>query len=449
MNARHQRWMRQRTLPLFMVTALCIIGLEGTAVGSPGDGAGQTKDTPGPLLEVGHRNASSAGERQRRLIPYMQYYVTSTAAPAGTDSASDYQPSFNQVYNYRPINGPLRDPSDSRPSYYPQKQSKPQQPTYRPQEDSIAYEYQSPRPAVHYRKQHHYNTPAKLVPAAGYKTPVPVSISPFTYEYNHRHQQGPVKGDVPSSPAQHSATSYAVLSSASASDHGGGQPVELYERPKYAVIPREREPPYDPVPQRFAVLPAKVYGIEVHTKSQPHPEEDTSAPSGGKFYLPNVPSPELVPSRKPTLYQSVPVYKKNRINPFLPSNTIPGPFTPMTSSNSNTPGQSASSHGTNDPRGQREGPREEQEVVQVTYVKSPVTERPVVEYQSYDHGAPVQDSRGHGEGFPSPYVLVKTVPKYYYEKPRSPVSATPTPVPYQVYYKEKPNDGRKQHSNHS
>ncbi|KFB39919.1 AGAP009479-PA-like protein [Anopheles sinensis] len=431
---------------------LCIIGLEGTSTIRPVASDGQTKDTAkgatiGPLSVDGHQqhnaSSSSSGDRQRRLIPYMQYYVTSTAAPPsppGTDSADGYQPSFNQVYNYRPINVPLREPTDNRPSYYSQKPNKPQQlqqqqqTIYRPQEDSVAYEYQSPRPAVHHRKPY-YGTQAKLVP---------VNINPFTYEYNHRHQT-PVKVDSAgtslqaqqhSAPQPHSATSYSVLNSASSSDHGP----ELYERPKYAVIPREREPSYEPVPpQRFAVLPAKVYGIEIHTKSQPHPDEDERSPAsgGGKFYLPNVPV-DHSPSRKPALYQSVPVYKKNRINPFLPSNTIPGPFTPMTSSSS-AGGSSKQQEST---RGEQEG------LVQVTYVKSPVTEQPsALDYQSYDHGAPVQDSPGPQ----SPYVLVKTVPKFYYEKPKIPIAATPTPVPYQVYYKEKPSshEGRKQHSNHS
>uniref|UniRef100_A0A182TA21 Uncharacterized protein n=1 Tax=Anopheles maculatus TaxID=74869 RepID=A0A182TA21_9DIPT len=106
--------------------AMCIIGLEGTMIRpGPMGPTHHTKDAAAqrdthqagavdPLLveavaATAPRNGSnssglSATDRHRRLIPYMQYYVTSTAGPpsGGTDNA-DYQPSFNQVYNYRPI----------------------------------------------------------------------------------------------------------------------------------------------------------------------------------------------------------------------------------------------------------------------------------------------------------------------------------------------------------
>uniref|UniRef100_A0A182QA10 Chitin-binding type-2 domain-containing protein n=1 Tax=Anopheles farauti TaxID=69004 RepID=A0A182QA10_9DIPT len=361
MNARHQRWMRQRTaLQLFMVTAMCIMGLEGTMI-RPGPPARQTKDSVAgpqrdaaahqaldPLLAAGsHANLTSA-DRHRRLIPYMQYYVTSTAAPAGADNA-DYQPSFNQLYNYRPI-------------------------------------------------------PVKVVSVGGSNT----------------------------------ATSYAVLNTASTGDDDGPAATggELYERPKYAVIPRERDPSYEP--PRFAVVPQKLYGVEVHPKHQAEDDVGGDLVTGGKYFL-SPSSGDVTASRKPTLYQTVPVYKKSRINPFLPSNTIPGPFTPMTggSSSSSSGGSTVNTQHKQQPDGG----------TPITYVKAPVTEQPAI-YSSYDHGGPVQDNRGHGEMVSSPYVVVKTVPKFYYEKPRISVS-TPAPTPYQIYYKEKPSEGRKQHSNHS
>ncbi|XP_049282428.1 uncharacterized protein LOC125763373 [Anopheles funestus] len=473
MNARHQRWLRQRTLPLFMVTAMCIIGLEGTMI-RPGPGpTHHTKDaatqrdihqTGGidPLSAAGvspHNSSSamSSTDRHRRLIPYMQYYVTSTAAPpSGATDNADYQPSFNQVYNYRPINVPVRQEpvADIRQNYYTPKHTKQQQP-YRQQEETLAYDLQ--RPLVQHRKPY-YNT--KLISSAGLKSLPAVSINPFTYEYNHRHQQQqtPVKvvsvGGSPST-SHGTPTSYSVLNTASSSDHSdnhNGPGSDIYERPKYAVIPRERDQ-YEQVPQRFAaVLPQKLYGIEVHTKHAAEDEAGSDLPSGGgKYFLPTVAS-ELAPSRKPALYQTVPVtYKKKIINPFLPSNTIPGPFTPMTSGSSSS--SSSSSSGPNAPtvssQYQQEGGRATSGVSPISYLKNTVTEQPTVAvYSSYDHGAPVQDNRAHGEVVSSPYVVVKTVPKYYYEKPRISVS-TPTPVPYQVYYKEKPSEGRKQHSNHS
>uniref|UniRef100_A0A182YMF8 Uncharacterized protein n=1 Tax=Anopheles stephensi TaxID=30069 RepID=A0A182YMF8_ANOST len=362
----------------------------------------------------------SAADRHRRLIPYMQYYVTSTAGPpasGGTDNA-DYQPSFNQAYNYRPIPSAV----------------------YRQQEETLTYEVQQ-RPL--HRKQY-YSTATKLISSSGLKSLPSVSISPFAYEYNHRHQQHqqhqqqtPVK--VVSLGGSGSPTSYSVLNTGA--DHGTDG--DIYERPKYAVIPRERDQ-YEQVPPRFAVLPQKLYGVEMHTK---HETDEGDLPPG-KYFLPTVAS-ELAPSRKPALYQSVPgTYKKKIINPFLPSNTIPGPFTPMTGgsggSSSGTSSLTASSpHQQDAGRGTSGGS-------QISYLKNAVTEQPTVAvYSSYDHGAPVQDSRAHGEAVSSPYVVVKTVPKYYYEKPRISVSTPSTPVPYQVYYKEKPSEGRKQHSNHS
>uniref|UniRef100_A0A182PTW8 Chitin-binding type-2 domain-containing protein n=1 Tax=Anopheles epiroticus TaxID=199890 RepID=A0A182PTW8_9DIPT len=383
---------------------MCIIGLEGTMIrpGVPAkDGVTtQQRDATQPPVDPlsAARNSSSSADRHRRLIPYMQYYVTSTGGPppasgGGATDNADYQPSFNQLYNYRPINVPVRQEpgADIRPAYYTHsKHAKPQQQqpqSYRTQEDTLPYELQ--RPALH-RKPAYYSAPTKLISSTGLKS-LPssssssssspsssssssssVSINPFTYEYNHRHHpphQAAVKVVSAGSP-----TSYAVLSSG---DHADGNHGDLYERPKYAVIPRERDP-YEQVvpPQRFAVLPQKVYGLEVHTK---HQEAEDGAdvvggdlPSGGKYFLPTVSGEH---ARKPA----------------LPT---------------------------------------------------------VAVYSSYDHGAPVQDNRGHGDVVSSPYVVVKTVPKFYYEKPRISVS-TPTPAPYQVYYKEKPSEGRKQHSNHS
>ncbi|XP_052896487.1 uncharacterized protein LOC128303544 [Anopheles moucheti] len=480
MNARHQRWLRQRTLPLFMVTAMCIIGLEGTMIRHGPGPTHHTKDAAtqrdthlaggvDPLLAVGstpHNSSSgvSAIERHRRLIPYMQYYVTSTAAPSPTGETdnADYQPSFNQVYNYRPINVPVRQEpaADIRQNYYAPKHAKQQQQqSYRQQEETFTYDLQ--RPLVQHRKPY-YNT--KLISSTGLKSLPSVNINPFTYEYNHRHQQQqqqtPVKVVSVGGTSLGSPTSYSVLNTASSDDHSdnhnGPSGSDIYERPKYAVIPRERDP-YEQVPQRFAaVLPQKLYGIEVHTKHVIEDEGGSDLPSGGgKYFLPTVAS-ELPPSRKPALYQAVPVtYKKKIINPFLPSNTIPGPFTPMTSgsSSSSNSGSSSSNNGSNshtvNAQYQQEGGRATAGVSPTSYLKNTVTEQPAVAiYSSYDHGAPVQDNRAHGEAVSSPYLVVKTVPKYYYEKPRISVS-TPTPVPYQVYYKEKPSEGRKQHSNHS
>ncbi|XP_053675788.1 uncharacterized protein LOC128726032 [Anopheles nili] len=460
MNERLQRCMRQRTLQLFMVTAMCIVGLEGTMV-RPGPGlTHQPKDSgtqrdahpaSDPLLQT-RNGTTSAAERHRRLIPYMQYYVTSTAAPAGTDNA-DYQPSFNQLYNYRPINVPVREPvADIRQNYYTPKHNKQhgQQQAYRQQEEPVPYELQRP-----HHKQY-YSTQPKLVASTGLKSIPSVSLSPFTFEYNHRHQQSPVKVvTVGGSSSSHSATSYSVLNTASSGDHHGeqGAGADVYERPKYAVIPRERDQ-YEQVPQRFpAVLPQKLYGIEVHMK---HQSEDDTGPeplAGGKYFLPTVAS-EVPPSaRKPALYQAVPVYKKTRINPFLPSNTIPGPFTPMTGASSSGSSSSSSSGGSNtgslssshqlDLAGHSESAGGA-----VSYIKSTVTESPVAVYSSYDHGSPVQDIRTHGDVASAPYLVLKTVPKFYYEKPRIPV-VTPSPAPYQVFYKEKPSEGRKHHSNHS
>ncbi|XP_061514308.1 uncharacterized protein LOC4578026 [Anopheles gambiae] len=460
MNARHQRWLRQRTLlPLFMVTAMCIIGLEGTMIrpGQPSAGPSThlTADGVGPLSNSSSSSSSSAAtERHRRLIPYMQYYVTSTAGPpppsgdGGASDTGDYQPSFNPLYNYRPINVPVRQEpaagADIRAAYYTAKHAKPQQQpqqqSYRTQEEP----YELPRsPVVVHRKPYYGTAPAKLISSTGLKS-LPASssssssssssINPFTYEYNHRHHPQGVKVVSVGGGSAGAPTSYAVLSTG---DHTGS---DLYERPKYAVIPRERDQ-YEQVvvPQRFAVLPAKVYGLE---------EGADDLPAGGKYFLPAGPGERSKPS---ALYQSVPVaYKKKIINPFLPSNTIPGPFTPMTGGSS---GSSSSSSGggsvtnTFSTQHQQEGTRSGS---QTSYVKSAVTEQPsVAVYSSYDHGAPVQDHRGHGEPVvSSPYVVVKTVPKFYYEKPRI-TGPTPAPSPYPVYYKEKPSEGRKQHSNHS
>ncbi|XP_058056549.1 uncharacterized protein LOC131207931 [Anopheles bellator] len=463
-HRRLQRWMRQRTLQLFMVTALCIMGLEGTVL----DASPQTKDNaspaqrpdPEPVAREGPNGTASTAvpgaDRQRRLIPYMQYYVTSTAAPAGPDNGDYQQPPqspYSQLYNYRPITVPSsRDTGDGRPNGYSPKHSSKQQqqqrqPIYRPVEEAVPYDgpYQSPRPSPH--RKPYYG--AKLVPAVapGGLKALPVSVNPFTYEYNHRHQS-PAK--VVGSP--HGPTSYALVGSAPQSpstEHGGHGPqtaldhvVEVYERPKYAVIPRERDPYESP---RFAVLPpatGKLYGVEVHPKSQPHgggaENVEIDPLAGAKYFLPTV-APE---SRKPSLYQAVPVYKKSRINPFLPSNTIPGPFTPMIS------GAPGATHV--DPTGNQE-PRVKEHAVQVTFVKSVSKETvpPAVEYQPYVTASPVQSNRVHGEVSQSPYLLVKTVPKFYYEKPRSAAPVSSTAAPYPVYYKEKPSDGRKQHYNHT
>uniref|UniRef100_A0A182KE49 Chitin-binding type-2 domain-containing protein n=1 Tax=Anopheles christyi TaxID=43041 RepID=A0A182KE49_9DIPT len=448
---------------------MCIIGLEGTMIrpSLPATPAinhpVQDGDRPAvdPLLTS--RNGSSASERHRRLIPYMQYYVTSTSGPpslqpsaaGGNADNADYQPPFSQLYNYRPINVPVRQEpgADIRPAYYTQKHAKPQQlsqqqhqQAYRPQEEPLAYE----RPAIH-RKPYYSAPQTKLISSTGLKSLAPsssssssssssaVNINPFTYEYNHRHH--PVKVvPVGSGSSSGSPTSYAVLSSG---DHTDGS--DLYERPKYAVIPRERDQ-YEQVlpPQRFAVLPPKVYG-GLEAEDDDAGVGGADLPSGGKYFLPAVPSDS---SRKPALYQTVPVtYKKKIINPFLPSNTIPGPFTPMTGGSSSSNGNTVVNSFVS--QNHQEGARGTAGGSQHSYLKNTVTEQPLgAVYSSYDHGAQVQDNRAHGEVVSSPYVLLKTVPKYYYEKPRISVT-TPTPSPYQVYYKEKPSEGRKQHSNHS
>ncbi|XP_049533648.1 uncharacterized protein LOC125950080 isoform X1 [Anopheles darlingi] len=474
MHTRHQRWMRQRTHHrLFMVTvALCIIGLEGARMvlaraqqtkdsdqrqrmptdpdraATPGSVNGTTTDL-GPLL---------ASDRQRRLIPYMQYYVTSTpgAPPAARGGGgADYQhhhnhqqapqpsspaPAFNQLYNYRPINVP------SPAAFGPKQQQQQQQPSgkpvlvaaYRPQEDP-SYDFQSQRPPLLVPRKQYYATVSgaqqqqqtKLVPATG-----GLKSLPFTYDYGssssinqhqqqqqHRGHQNPVKV----------ASSYAILTSGSG-DHGPAD--EVYERPKYAVIPRDRDREYDAGGPRFAVLPAtKLYGgaVEVHTKSQPHHENEAEPPpqhTAAKYFLSTVPT-DLAPSRKPSLYQAVPVvYKKHRINPFLPSNTIPGPFTPMATSHSS---------GAEDGANQIVSHQEEQ--LSAYVVKGHSTVAPsIVEYQ-----------QGETAGHQSPYVLVKTVPKYYYEKPRiAVVSSTVAPQPFPaVYYHHKEKPSKQQYSNNT
>uniref|UniRef100_A0A182F581 Uncharacterized protein n=2 Tax=Anopheles albimanus TaxID=7167 RepID=A0A182F581_ANOAL len=407
-----------------------------------------------------------SGDRQRRLIPYMQYYVTSTpGAPSGAARGSgvaDYQqqqqhhhhhqpsspaPTFNQLYNYRPINVP------SNAGFGPK-----QQPSAKPvlvaayrQQEEPSYDFQSQRPPVLPRKHQYYATVAggggpqtKLVPA----TSGGLKSMPFTYEYSnnqqqqqqqqqqHRGHQSPVKV----------ASSYALLTSGSG-DHGSADGVEVYERPKYAVIPRDRDQ-YDAGGQRFAVLPGKLYGggatIEVHTKSQPHHENEAEPAQHphtvGKYYLSTVPT-DLAPSRKPSLYQPVvPVYKKHRINPFLPTNTIPGPFTPMATGSHSAGEDGANQVVTHQEEGSLRG-----EPISTYVVKGHSTVAPpLAEYQP---GEPAGTSVGHQ----SPYVLVKTVPKYYYEKPRiAVVSSTVAPPFPPVYYHHKEKPAAKQpYSNHT
>ncbi|XP_050100986.1 uncharacterized protein LOC126581409 isoform X2 [Anopheles aquasalis] len=483
MHTRHQRWMRQRTHHrLFMVTALCIIGLEGARM-VHGAREQQTKDSdhqrqrmvtadPGhvatPVGSVSngtdHGVLPLSSDRQRRLIPYMQYYVTSTpgAPSAARGSGADYHhqqqqqpappqpsspaPTFNQLYNYRPINVP------SNAGYGPKQPSaKPVLVAAYRQQEEPSYDFQSQRPPL---PRKYYATAAAAAATAAASGPqtklVPATAGglkslPFTYEYSsnqqsHHHQQQQHRGH--QSPVK-VASSYALLTSGSG-DHGSADHgVEVYERPKYAVIPRDRDQ-YDG--QRFAVLPAKLYAgggaIEVHTKSQSHHENEAEPPqhqhSPGKYYLSTV-ATDLAPSRKPSLYQPVPVYKKHRINPFLPSNTIPGPFTPMTTSHS------AGEDGANQIVSHQEEAGLRGEQISAYVVKGHSTAAPsLIEYQQGETAG------GASGGHQSPYVLVKTVPKYYYEKPRiAVVSSTVAPPFPPVYYHHKEKPSKQPYSNHT
>ncbi|KAL1376775.1 hypothetical protein pipiens_016698, partial [Culex pipiens pipiens] len=219
--------------------------------------------------------------------------------------------------------------------------------------------YQSYQPQMHLRYQSSSSGSSSTSSQSQPLKTILINNAPIQYEYSQRHQP----------------------SSSSSSTSGSGRD------PNLPLLYSARNQLQQHQQQQFAPPPSsKLYAIE---QPKPQPSVQSNGISGGgSVNLLVTPTPAPV-TRSPIKYQQVSAYKKYQINPFLPSNKLPGSFTPLYGSSS---GSSGPTHHILD-----ESSEEEVNQPQPTYNSRP---------------APKPQTT---------YVLVK-----------------PSPEPNQLYYQEKP-----------
>ncbi|XP_065077088.1 uncharacterized protein LOC135700489 [Ochlerotatus camptorhynchus] len=370
-------------------------------------------------------------DRNRRLIPYMTFYIPS--------SNGDFSLPINQAYNYMPIRTQRPQEPQQSHLHHGQHGSKQQilslqQYQRHPQQQSgLGGEpplvYQSYQPQIHQSTRYQSSLSASSSPSGSsqgnsFKT-ILINNSPIKYEYSHRHQLAP-------SPSSSSSGSSGSSSSSSNSGSGGGRDPNLaflYNTRGQLQQQQQQHQQHQHQYQQYQQQqspPSKLYAIEIQppaTIPKPQPSilpngfssssSSSSSNSVGESGLTATPTPPAIATRSPIKYQPATVYKKYQINPFLPSNKLPGAFTPLTYNS-----------GGSSPNGQHivQDESEEEEEVDLKPVPRP-TPSP-----SYS-----------GPKFQTTYVLVKPSPEpnqlYYHEKPARPSTGSGS----YATYKEKPS----------
>ncbi|XP_055614975.1 uncharacterized protein LOC129761280 isoform X2 [Toxorhynchites rutilus septentrionalis] len=253
-------------------------------------------------------------DRYRRLVPYMTFYIPSTN--------SDFSLPINQAYNYMPIR-PQR-PQEQPQQHYHQhphhqtshKQAgmvlkqRPRHPAHSGSgtESQSSRAYQSYKPQNHQMQHVHHQGPSLNA--------VLISNAPVKYEYSQHHQL------VPSTQSIYPTNAPSANSEEHEQHHVG-----LMYKPRHHSSQ-----------QQIQSRSPKLYADDNHSPS-PLPNYHSIQPndigssngdgsSVGGLVM-STPAPILVSTRNPIKYQPVNVHKKQHINPFLPTNKLPGPFTPL------------------------------------------------------------------------------------------------------------------------
>ncbi|XP_055587741.1 uncharacterized protein LOC129740153 isoform X2 [Uranotaenia lowii] len=340
--------------------------IRGAARLPPGAGGGGGKPLKGSgpppraasrsdnLIPQQLANQTSPVDRYRRLIPYMTFYIPSTASAATGTAGSgqgDFNLPINQAYNYMPIRSQQR-PQEQPIYHHSNKQQILSLHQYQRQPQQLGsghggeppLMYQSYQPQGGSQRYSPSSGSGSSSQGSGVKT-ILINNSPIKYDYGQRHQLAP-------SPLQPTITS----------NNGG------------AILYRAKT----------SSSSGKLYAIEI-PKPQPSIQPNGISTNSGDSAA--TPSPN---------YQPISVYKKYQINPFLPSNKLPGQFTPIAYG----PSSSAIAGG--------------------------------------DHQGSV-DAESAEES--EPYPIPKPAPASGYNRPKQHttyVLVKPSPEPNQLYYQEKP-----------
>ncbi|XP_055525208.1 uncharacterized protein LOC129718444 [Wyeomyia smithii] len=296
-------------------------GGEGRGGGGFRLGSGPKKQPPRLMSRVDNGNSinsnsvispvfgNQTADRYRRLIPYMTFYIPT---PNG-----DYSLPINQAYNYMPIR-PQRPQEQPQHHHHSSKLQilSLQQHQRQPQQSGTGIGgdpplvYQSYQPQNHQSSRYQSSSSQSGSPSQG---PSKINNYPGKYEYSHRPQHQPSQFN-PSSSGNSRDTNLALIYSAKAQlqQHQQQQQQQHYQTPS-----------------------SKLYAIEVQSPSgiKPQPTIQSSKGAGTSGIELNliVATPASVneEARVPGKYQPQPTYQQYAINPFLPSNKLPGHFTPI------------------------------------------------------------------------------------------------------------------------
>ncbi|XP_058443255.1 uncharacterized protein LOC131425398 [Malaya genurostris] len=347
-----------------------------------------SKGPPPPRLTSRVDNAvllsNQTADRNRRLIPYMTFYIPS--------SNGDFSLPINQAYNYMPIR-PHRPQEQSQPHHYTSAKlpiMSLQQHQRQPQQSGTGLGGDPPLLYQSYQPQNHqpsrYQSPSH---SPGPIKTVLINNYPGKYEYSHRPQ-------LPPQPSSQPPSYSGVREQNSAGLYGSRAQLPQYSQP-----------------------PSKLYAVEIQP-SKPKPTALSEGPGSGSSsgvglnLIVVTPASSNYDTRSPSKYQPTAVYEKYHINPFLPSNKLPGQFTPITH---NSPSSSSSAGHQQSQVGDDSEDEEEEDTRQDPRPPPPTT---------YTHPK-------------STYVLVKPSPEpnqlYYHEKPLRPSSGSS----HYETYKEKPS----------
>ncbi|XP_062536959.1 uncharacterized protein LOC134205596 [Armigeres subalbatus] len=389
----------------------------GTGGGGGGPGGGGSGASPPRLMSRADNPMSATPlnnqtlDRYRRLIPYMTFYIPS---PNG-----DFSLPINQAYNYMPIR-PQRpqEPQQQSHLHHSQQSGKhsvlslQQYQRQPPPQSGLSGDpplvYQSYQPQVH-QSVRYQSSPSVSSSSPGnsqgnsYKT-ILINNTPIKYEYSQRHQLAPSQSSQ-SSPAGNHDPNLALV-------YNTRTHLQQYYHQQQQQPHQQQGPP------------SKLYAIEIQPQAtipKPQPSIQPNGYNSGSsdpdeepvlnHLLTATPAPPVVATRSPIKYQPVAVYKKYQINPFLPSNKLPGAFTPLAYNNG--------------------APSGGQPYIDQDDISEEIEEKPLPR--------PTPSSTYAVHKLQTTYILVKPSPEpnqlYYHEKP----SKIATPSETYAMYKEKPN----------
>ncbi|XP_058824572.1 uncharacterized protein LOC131685118 isoform X2 [Topomyia yanbarensis] len=339
--------------------------------------------------------SNQTADRNRRLIPYMTFYIPS--------SNGDFSLPINQAYNYMPIRH--HRPQEQSQQHHYSSAKMPilslQQHQRQPGQSGTGLGgdpplvYQSYQPQNHQSSRYQPSSSSSYSQAPSHSSgsikTVLINNYPGKYEYSHRHP-------VSSQPTSLVPTNSANRDQSSAVLYGTRSQLQQ---------------------QYSQQSPSKLYAIEIQPPiPKPKPTVISDGASGGSssggvglnLLVATQASPAF-DTRSSTKYQPAPVYEKYNINPFLPSNKLPGQFTPITH-NGGSP--SASIQQTSDSGNSAE----EESVPDSRPSPSPSYSRPKTTYvivkpslepnQLYYHEKPIRPSSS--SGYPLSY---KDEPEVY------------------------------------